>query len=149
MRTILRNTSLYALALCATLTIVAPTIHAADLWADGNVPMSDQRDMRKVVVRTVAAHSSKDALSIVVYGRDPALLESLKHAARDAHQKGWPIRGIVVGSMNDPRGVDIYADGLLIAEQPAPGPHIYDQTMKALAYGNDLLKHELSKTAAH
>ena len=136
--------SIAAAAMALLAAVITPPARAApDHWANGAVPMSDQRDMRKAVVRTIAARLSDDALTVAVYGADTALLGEIKAAVREAHMKGWPVLGIVVGSTGEPRGVDIYADGLLIAEQSKPGASIRAQTLNALAYGNDLLKHEL------
>jgi hypothetical protein len=109
--------------------------------------MADHRDMRKVVVRTITAHLSKNAMAVAIYGATPELLAQVKAAVREAHDKKWPVLGIVIGSLSEPQSVDIYADGLLIAEQSKPGQSIRAQTLSALGYGADLLKHELKPRA--
>lgn len=76
------------------------------------VPFRDQtHSSSKDIVRRVTARTSKDGITVAVYGPDKNLFNEAKLAMWDAHQKGIPVKGIIIGPLNEERGYDVYADG--------------------------------------
>jgi hypothetical protein len=68
-------------------------------------------------VRFVAAQKAKDALVLVVYGRDPETQRTALQAAGEARAAGYPVRGVILGPVRgDARSaIEFYADSQLTA----------------------------------
>lgn len=95
----------------ATAESVVKPVNARDV----NVPMKDARVNGVDAVKGFAAHVSKDGLLLVHLGSDQKLLNKTIEAAQEAIAEGKPLRGIVIGPMDQPPEVILYVDGLPVS----------------------------------
>lgn len=87
-----------------------------------NVPFKDARVNSVKAVKAYAAHVSNDGLLLVILGKDQNLFNEANQAAKEAIGEGRPLRGIVVGPMDQPASVILYADAMDVS---------YDAVMKS------------------
>ncbi len=78
------------------------------------VPMKNARLASVDAVNTFAEGISNDGLLLIIYGKDASLLEDTKQVARNAIKSGKPMRGLVIGPVNEKPHVDVYADAVMI-----------------------------------
>lgn len=117
------------------------------------VPILDSRDVSsKRVARTVTAASSRDGVTVAVYGKDKNLFNEAKLAVYDAYKMGLPVHGIVVGPLDEKRGIDVYADGQRWTEhEPLPGQDMRRATLVFIKHAHSgmvLVQKELAERQA-
>lgn len=95
-------------------TVSVPEVTDELREAYASVRMNDSRKFRKEVNQTGTARASNDAMALSIYGRNKTFMNDAVLATYRALQEDAPIRGIVVGSIEEPEDFDLYVDGVRV-----------------------------------
>jgi len=106
-----------------------------------DVPMSDRMEIPDEEAQYVAARGSKLGILVLAYGNNKWMIDELKHAVFDGHQKGHAVKGIALGSSSAPDGFDVYVNGHRIAEsRDVENTDVRGGAIYAIGYGQKLLE---------